>query len=286
METRNTDLRSVNSGTVYLPPNATLGKLAIPNLGALTTVQEYDLTTKYRFNSKTFVYCQGVVKGAGGEYANAKLIACKGAVSARTIAIGWSTTIVQTHPAGSPYVDVTLAGVAEDDYKYGHLIIGHHSDLVVQNRGIIANTATGAISSGKVRFYLDIPLWVGTTLNTTSIEGWKCPYGAVEWAGVDYEYTSVLGVPMVSTAQGALNGQFFWSQTWGLCWVAPGGGALGGEASERSAAFDGQGQLAVLDEEIATKSRQIAGYLIEKTKDTYSSVSAYDGQFIMLHLDP
>lgn len=275
----------VNStdGIIYLPVNPSICNTNKPDLTAFDSNQRYDLTTKYRYNGKTFVYVRGVVQGTGGTYVNAKLIASKGVCGTRSIAISYSTSILQSHPAGSEYVDVTLASVSENDYKYGHLIIGHSGDTAVQNRSIIANSATGDFNSGQVRFYLDVPLWVATTVGTTSIEGWKCPYGSVEWPGSDYQYASTLGIPMISCAQGALNGQYFWIQTWGPCWVCPGAAALGASANERQAFFDAQGQLAV---PAAAANLQIAGFLLEKTQDTYESISAYDGEFIMLTIDP
>jgi len=283
LERVNHDLRSNNGGTIYLPPNPSYNNLDIPALHEAATSQKYDLTTKFRFNGKTFVYCQGIVKGSSGEYANAKLIASKGAVSARVMAITYSTAKIGSHDAGIEEVTIEQDGITENEYKYGHMIIGHQGEAGVQNRGIIANTATDAVT-GLATFYLDIPLSHPTVHDTTAIEVWKCPYGAVEWGGVDYQYTSVLGIPMVNVAQGLLDGQFVWLQTWGPCWVCPGAAALGASVEERQAVFDTQGQLAA---PATTKDDlQIAGFLIEKTKDEYTSTAAYDGEFIMLQLDP
>ena len=49
----NHDLRSVNSGTIYLPPNATVGNLHTPNLHLATVAQLFDLGTKYVCMSTT-----------------------------------------------------------------------------------------------------------------------------------------------------------------------------------------------------------------------------------------
>lgn len=272
-----------NGGMLITPPNPSILNDQIPVLHETSSKQLYELTTKYRYNGKTFVYGKSVDVQTGGAHINAVLIASKGCMNSRAIAISYSTTIVQTHAAGAEYVDVTLASTTEDQYKYGHLILGHQSTTLVQNRGIVGNSETGEFTSGQVRFYLDIPLSHATTLNTTSIEGWECPYKELEWAGEDYQYASVMGIPMVNKAA-PLDNDYFWLQTWGPCWVCPGAGALGASVRERQAVFDSQGQLAA--PATTYDDLQIAGYLIEKTKSAEDSVSAYDGEFIMLQLDP
>jgi len=277
----NHDLRSVNSGTIYLPANAQIGNLTLPDLTAWDTTPVYDLTTKYRYNGKTFVYSRAVQKGTGGEYANAQLIAVKGAASASIVAIDWSTTNVHTHAAGVSQIVVEASGILENEYQYGDVFLGV---TIYQNRGILSNTASD--TDGYVTLDLDIPLAEETVHNTTGMTLYRSRYAAVEWAGVDYEYVSIVGVPVINKAAGLLDGQYFWLQTWGSVQVSGSAGGVGAEASERMAAFDGQGQLSPADEEYTGgKSRQFAGYILDKTKDTYESFSATDSGFVMLMCD-
>lgn len=278
---RTQKLISADSGMILLPANAAIGNMSFPDLTAWDTVQKYDLTTKFRLNGKTFVYARAVQKGDGGEYANAQLISTKGAASASIVAIDWSTTNVHTHLAGVSQIAVEKAGVLKDEYAHGDVFLGV---TTYQNRGILGNAKSD--SDGYVTLDLDIPLSEDITHETTGMTLFRSRYAAVEWAGVDYEYTSIVGVPVINKAAGLLDGQWFWLQTWGSCQVSGSAGGLGANPSERCAVFDGQGQLLDIETAIdANTARQIAGYLLDKTKDAYETFAATNSGFIMLMLD-
>lgn len=278
-----------DGGMVYLPPNPTIKNLAHPDLTAFDTVQKYELTTKYRFNGKTFVYARSVVYvAATGQYVNARLSAYKGALSGSIPQITWSTTNVHTHAAGVSQIVVEKASVVKDEYKYGHVEVGHAGDTTPQGRGILGNTASSTVSPYPLTLDLDIPLELETVHDTTALELYKSQYAAVEGAisADSYGWGSIVGIPMVNKGGAglhALNGEWFWLQTWGPCYVQTGSAALGSASGDRDGFFDTQGQIAV---EAAHENLQRIGYLITKTQDNSLSHTAAADCFMMLQIDP
>lgn len=270
-----------NGGEIKLPPDPDILNVEMPSLRNVDVVQTYSLTTRYRFNGKTFVYARGRQQGDGGEYINAQLLACKGCVAGNFVMINEDTTNIRSHAAGVSEVIVSLASVAKDDFKYGHIAIGAEDNTLAMGFGILGNTPSDG--SDLVTLTLDVPLGHPTVLNTTEIVLWKSPYEAVEWGGPDYTFASIIGVPQVNLTQGNLDGQWFWIQTWGPCFIKAGDAGTGATADERGVAVDGQGQNRI---KASTHRRQNLGFILARTQDTYTSLAAHKSDFIMLQIDP
>jgi len=276
-----------NGGELRLPPNPDMINTNIPDLLAWDSIQQYPLTTKYRFNGKTFVYARAVVYvSATGLHVNAVLSAYKGAMNDSRMEITWTTTNVHSHDAGSEQIVIEKSGVTKDEYKYGHVELVHGGDTTPLGRGILGNT----VSDGDcyVTLDLDIPLELETVHDTTALELYKSEYAAVLGAitAVDYNYGTIVGIPMVNKGGAglhALTGQWFWLQTWGPCYIQAGGATQGASVAERTAIFDAQGQL---EDSGAFGNKQIVGIILPKTKDASTSYSAADDCMCRLMLDP
>ena len=282
---RNHDLRSVNSGTVYLPPNAEFGNLQIPSLHETSTTQLYDLGTKYVFNDKVFKHFR---TNTGGS-----LSAQRGAMNQNAIVVAYTTLSYPVAAAptvaaavGATSVYVVKAGVAKDDYKYGHVILGHNSDATCQNRGIIGNDASATVAgvANVVKIDLEFPLHTALVAGTSGIEVMKSIYGNVAQGtgvGVASElWKAVVCVPCIYIATTAL--EYFWGQTWGPVWLTPGAAGYGATASERLLVFDGYGSVQDFTTVNITgvKGYQIAGFLLDST------VAPEDCSFVMLQISP
>lgn len=278
----NHDLRSVDSGTIYLPPNASIGNLHIPKLHETSTGKLYDIATKYVFNDKVFRYCQADTGG--------KLICSFGAGNKNAISIAYTTLSYPDANAttvaavvGATSVYVVKAGATKDEYKGGHAILGHNSDPTLQNRGIVGNdkAATVAGVSNVVKIDLDFPLQIALVAATSGIEVSKSIYSNVKKPD-DWHFT-VVCVPCVYVATNA--GEYFWGQTWGPVWLTPAATGFGngsaGAGHEREVYFHAEGSLweNYLNYN-GSYSLQRAGYILDYTG------SPEDTSLIMLQLAP
>ena len=283
-----------NGAELRLPPNPDMLNTNIPDLLAWDVKQLYPLTTKYRWNGKTFVYARAVrydpdATGLhAGEFINSQLKAFMGAHSGSIIEIDFSTTNVHSHNAGVSQIIVEASSVAKDKYKYGHVMLGAEDDTRSMSRDIVGNSATYSLAgTDVVDVDLDLPLSHRTLHDTTTIGLYLSRYGKVEWGGQDYGHTSVVGVPVVSRGSvgGAeLTGQWFWLQTWGPCWLQPGVGSCSGDnADEREVVFQSQGRIGVIG---SSDRRMRAGFVIPKTKSTNDAYSATPQHLILLQIDP
>ncbi len=273
-----------NGGELKLPPNPDILNVEMPDLTTVDVIQNYSLTTRYRYNGKTFVYARGRRQnylGGAGSYINAQLLAGKGCVAGWYIQIAKSSTNIHTHAAGVQTVVVEMASIVKDDWKYGYMSIGTEDNAVALSRGILGNAATDV--DGYVSVDLDIPIAHGTTHNTTEVEVWRSCYEAVEWGGPDYTYASIIGVPTVNLTQGNLNGQWFWIQTWGPCMIKGGDAGTGGTANQRAVKVDGQGQNRIPADD---GKRQNLGFILDRTADAYTSLSAAASHLVFLQIDP
>ncbi len=279
-----------NGGQLLLPPNPDMLNTNIPDLLAWDAVKQYPLTTKYRWFGKTYVYARAVDYSAatGGRYINSQLQAFRAAVSASIIAIDFSTTNVHSHDAGVSTIIVEASSITKDKWKYGYVMLGAEAEAASQFRSIVGNSATYTLAATSVvDVELDLPLSYRTLHDTTTLGLYVSQYAEVEWAGQEYQWASHVGVPLVrrgGVGLGALNGQWFWLQTWGPCWIQPGAGStIGDNADERALLFDGQGQIAIAG---SSNRKQSAGFVIPKTMSTDDSYSATPQHLVMLQIDP
>jgi len=89
------------------------------------------------------------------------------------------------------------------------------------------------------------------------------PYADLRGAKLANEKVSHAGIP---GTEAALD-EYFWVQTWGPCWIEPGGGSpdgVGVGVNERTVVFVGDGTVNALKDVWDTKSgHQIAGFIIQ-----------------------
>lgn len=276
-----------NGGGLFLPPEPDILNVEMPDLTKVDVIQKYSLTTRYRYNGKTFVYSRGRRQnylGGAGSYVNAKVLAGKGCVAGWYIQIAKSSTNIHTHAAGVSRVIVEMASVVKDDWKYGYMAIATENNDVALSRGILGNSDTYTLAGASVvDVDLDIPLAHATTHDTTEVQVWRSCYEAVEWGGPDYQYASIIGVPTVNLTQGNLDGQWFWIQTWGPCMIKGGDGGTGASVDERHVKVDGQGQNRI---PATAGKRQNLGFILDRTADNYTGLAAAISHLIFLQIDP
>ena len=228
------------------------------------STQLYDLGTRLQVDDRVFRYAlcgtNGVNAGWGAFYKVSLAITYE---AADAVVIGDRT------------ITINEAGITLNQLKGGYIVMGHNSAATTQNRRIVSNTVS---SGGECIATLDGPIAVAGTL---SIEVIPNIYGNLQVAG-SQEYDGVAGVP----ARTATTGQYFWVQTWGPCWIVPGGaGTPGSTAAERAVYFTGDGSIngavGMASESTEAHYRQYAGYIIQ----TDSSGSG-GPPFIMLQVSP
>jgi len=266
VEKSNYDLRSFDSGIIYLPPNATIKNMAAPSLHESSLVQLYDLGTKYVYNDKVFKYCRA---NTGG------ILNCnQGAANHHAIVIA-RALVAEDAVAGATVIYVEQAGASKDDYKYGHVYLAASGGVDAQSRGIIASAATN--DDGDVALTLDFPLERSIAAATDYATVYGCIYSNV--ARPTDQYFGVVCVPCVQIATTAL--EYFWGMTWGILYVTPGAAGYGAATGERTMVFDGYGsiqlQKTMLD---AGYSLQIAGFQVVNT------ITPEDCNCIMLQISP
>jgi len=185
------------------------------------------------------------------------------------------TSVGDTQAIGDTQITIDSQTVAKDFWAGGYAIIYGADNSDVQNRGIVGNSVGAATT---VTVYLDGPLAVAITADSTGVEVLGNPYADLRCAPAeDLNYASIAGLP----AAKATVGQYFWLQTWGLCWIAPGEAGLGGAESgaERQVVFNAGGALRAHILNVTTQSRQHAGFIVQ------ADSSGGDGPpFIMLQI--
>jgi len=278
----NHDLRSVNSGTIWLPPNPTYVTMETPQLHATSTTQLFDLETRYTFNNKVFRYCKADTGGS---------LRCEfGAGNKNAISVSYTTLSYPDADAatvaaavGATSVYVVDAGTTKDEYKGGHVILGHNSTATTQNRGIIGNDASATVAgvANVVKIDLDFPLQTALVAGTSGIEVSKSIYSNVKKPD-DWHFT-VVCVPCVYVATNAA--EYFWGQTWGPVWMTPQATGFGDGTAhaghEREVYFHAEGSLweNYLNYN-GSFSLQRAGYILDYTG------APEDTSLVMLQLAP
>ena len=181
------------------------------------------------------------------------------------IADGIGALLAQGQAVGDTSIKIAAAGVTEDEFRGGYIII--HVGTIPQYRGVIGNTVTD--SAGNIIVYLDASLTTAVTVaNWTEIL--QSPYSSVHFGGtVGDDYSSVAGIPTVITA--AAN-QYVWVQTWGPIWINPHGASLTGAGTlggEHKLVFDFEGSVCIEDDvnhggAADTDEHQLAGFIIDR----------------------
>jgi hypothetical protein len=186
------------------------------------------------------------------------------------IAVG-DTTATVTYPSSAGYAS---AGFDKDELVGGLLVVGHNTTSV-ENRIITGNDAISATTSTTV-LKVDGAF---QTANSTSngAEAYPNPYGYLGKGSL--EYNAFMGVPAINTT--ILYNSFI--QTWGPCWVVPGGGDTtpGNTANDRSAYFVGDGSVNFGTALTLETGYQLAGFCIDTTASGTSAAP-----WIMLQITP
>jgi hypothetical protein len=177
---------------------------------------------------------------------------------------------------GDTTVVIEQASIAADAWAGGYIAMGYGT-ANHQTRRIVSNTASDG--SNHVTVTLDGPL---TYTQTTSeyCEIIVNPYADLQQT--TNEYAGVAGVPTAV----ATTGQYGWVQTWGPCWIRPGGaGTPGSTQFERTVYFVGDGSIngdvGFVDPTVEPERRQVAGFIIQK-----DSVGSGGPPFVMLQISP
>jgi len=262
-----------NGGTIILPPNPSILNLAEPELHSYGTEKLYEVGTKYLFNDRVYKYCRagtgGWLRTQSGAGTNLTL-----PFAYTTLSYPDATATTVAAAVGATSVYVVDAGTTKDEYKYGHVILGHNSNATTQNRGIIGNDAAATIAgvANVVKIDLDYPLQIALVAATSGIEVWYSPYEGLQ--GSPGEHASVICVPTVYVATTAYD--YFWGQTWGPIWLTGSIAGFGYTQKERQLVFTGEGSVVDALTDIGV-ARQHAGFVIEATNDS---------TFMMLQISP
>jgi hypothetical protein len=176
-----------------------------------------------------------------------------------------------TYPSSAGYAST---GFAEDELVGGYIVVGNNTTSV-ENRVIVANDAMSATTS-TARIWVDGPFETANSVSNGA-ELYPNPYAYLGKGAL--EYNAFMGVPAINTT--ILYCSFM--QTWGPCWVVPGGGDTtpGNTVNDRSAYFVGDGSVNFGTSLTLETGYQLAGFCIDTTS---SAVSAMP--LIMLQITP
>jgi hypothetical protein len=176
-----------------------------------------------------------------------------------------------TYPSSAGY---GAAGFLEDELVGGYIVVGHNTTSV-ENRVIVANDAMSATTS-TARIWVDGAFQTANSVSNGA-EIYPNPYAYLGKGAL--EYNAFMGVPAINTT--ILYSSFV--QTWGPCWVVPGGGDAtpGNTVNDRTAYFVGDGSVNFGTALTVETGYQMAGFCIDTTS---SAVSAMP--LIMLQITP
>jgi hypothetical protein len=241
-----------------------------PSIYSPDSTQLYELGTRYQVDDRVFRYALAGTAGVNAGYGAFFYVTT-------TLGLGYEAVHVAAD-AGATSIIVTEASITANKWDGGYVVVGHNDADTTQNRRIVSNTATDGDT--HVTIELDGPLHVALT-TSEGVEIIPNIYSDLQTAG-GQEYVSVAGVPAVTTT----TGKYFWVQTWGPCWIVPGGaGTPGSTAAERTVYFQGNGTImgdvGLVDPTTEPERRQVAGFIIQK--DTAGSGGP---PFIMLQVSP
>ncbi len=129
----------------------------------------------------------------------------------------------------------------------------------------VVDATAGGYITGVVTLTLEEGLSQAFAVITGLVE--ILPNSYADLQGASNERVSHAGIPGTE----AKKGEYFWVQTWGPCWILPGGGSplgVGDDANERTVVFVGDGSVNALKDVWSTGSgHQIAGFIIENNTD-------------------
>jgi hypothetical protein len=256
---------------------------------AVDTVQKYPLGTIIRRGGRTFIYAKagGTVNTEVGAYkskkTNTNAVAPTQATAAAQ-AIAYPGETLAAGAAGSYYVTVTIDTVigvlatgvlSENELAGGYIVIGNGSAQHPQNRMIVSHPAL-ATTGGSLTLKLDSPLATAVTASTTNIELMENPFNGVKADNSGGDYVTFLGVSTVVAA----SGEFFWLQTWGICWITSDSHTCD-SAGDRTIAWKGNGSVVSSNDVTMESGFQLAGVAMDDASSGQSNAP-----FVMLQFIP
>lgn len=277
-----------NGQAVILPPgmgSQDYGDVSVPdNIFVPDTAQKYPIGTKFASGIRTYYYCKanGDVDPEWGCYKPKKT---------NTVAVAptQSTTVdpvtgLAPGVVGSLQVTVTIdteigtltTGVlAKDELAGGFIVIGNGSAQHPQMCQIVSHPALTS-TGGSLTLTLDMKLGVAVTAATTTIELMESPFYDVKADGSGGDYVTFIGVPACS----ASDGEFFWCQTWGPCWITSDGNTCD-SVRDRTLVFVGNGSIVSSNDQTMESGFQIAGVALDQ-----SGAAASNAPMVLLQIIP
>lgn len=149
--------------------------------------------------------------------------------------------------------------VAKNELVGAYVVMGHGESLV-QNRVIVANDAV-ASGGGTTKITLDGAIEQIMTASSSYCEIQLNPYKYLGKGAL--EYNAFMCVP----SQNVTSGYNFFGQTWGPCWITPGGADAtpGDSANDRTVYFVGDGSVNGGTALTVESGYQKAGFIIDST---------------------
>ncbi|GAG62578.1 unnamed protein product, partial [marine sediment metagenome] len=174
----------------------------------------------------------------------------------------------------------TVTADVHDFFKKGDKIVVYDSDTANDNfytvkidatfdsptttitveEAVVAADAGGFIT-GAVTIFLEEPITNGFAV-ASFLEILPNPYADLQGALLANERVSHAGIPGTEAALG----EYFWVQTWGPCWIIPGGGSpegVGIVANDRTVVFVGDGSINAVTNANVNLGYQVAGFIIQ-----------------------
>jgi len=132
---------------------------------------------------------------------------------------------------------------------------------ITVEEAVVDDTVDGNIT-GIVTLTLEEGLSQAFAVITGWVEILPNSYGDLRGALLSNEKVSHAGVPGTK----AEVNEYFWVQTWGPCWVMPGGGSpdgVGVGVNERTVVFVGDGTVNAVTDILLETGYQVAGFIIQ-----------------------
>jgi len=238
-------------------------------------------TQLFRYGKRIMTWDGRVFRYGGSKTA---LLAGFGAANYFTVSLHVGFAVVPTAiAAGQDWADVTVAasmgygtaGFLEDELVGGYVVFGHGTSKV-QNRCVVKNQAMSD-AGGTMRIWLDGPIETAQTVAVDGAELYPNPYKYLGKGAL--EYNAFMGVPAINVTS-TYNA---FMQTWGPCWVTPGGAdaSPGDTANDRVAIWVGDGSVNFVYNSTLENGYQVAGFCIDTTANGTSALP-----LIMLQITP
>ena len=268
---------------IVLPPGVggqdSYDNLDIPTTLATSTTQQYPLGTKFVCGDRVYRYCyaSGDCDPEWGAYkakkTNTVAVAPTQATAAAQAAAYENETLA-AGVIGSNYVTVTIdteigvltTGVLHaNELAGGYIVVGNGSSQHPQMRQIVSHPAL-ATAGGSLTLKLDMPLIATVTAATTTIELMESPFYCILADGSGGDYVTFIGIPACE----ASSGEYFWVQTWGVCWITSNSNTCD-SARDRTIVFVGNGSVESSNDETLESGFQIAGVALDMSGSASSN---------------